>query len=103
MKRFLKELMITILLCIALVLILAVIFYDYIPINKTIPQSIEYSMPESMSEVKEELNNAVQNEESRIIVTYEIDDSVKFPLIKYTPSSVCSIELIVSSESTKIK
>ena len=75
MKNFLKELMITILLCIALVLILAVIFYDYIPINKTIPQPVEYTMPESLSEVKEELNSAVQNEEARIIVTYEIDDS----------------------------
>lgn len=75
MKRFLKELMITILLCIALVLILAVIFYDYIPINKTIPEPINYVMPESLSEVKEELNNAVQDEEDKIIVTYEIDES----------------------------
>lgn len=75
MKNFLKELMITILLCIALVLILAVIFYDYIPINKTIPQPVEYTMPASLSDVKEELNKAVQNEEERIIVTYEIDDS----------------------------
>ena len=75
MKNFLKELMITILLCIALVLILAVIFYDYIPINKTIPEPVEYTMPASLSEVKEELNKAVQNEEERIIVTYEIDDS----------------------------
>ena len=75
MKSFLKELMITILLCIALVLILAVIFYDYIPINKTIPEPVEYTMPASLSEVKEELNKAVQNEEERIIVTYEIDDS----------------------------
>lgn len=75
MKNFLKELMITILLCIALVLILAVIFYDYIPINKTIPEPVEYTMPASLSEVKEELDKAVQNEEERIIVTYEIDDS----------------------------
>lgn len=75
MKRFLKELMITILLCIALVLIFAVIFYDYIPINKTIPEPINYTMPESLSEVKEELKNAVQNEEEKIIVTYEIDES----------------------------
>ena len=75
MKNFLKELMITILLCIALVLILAVIFYDYIPINKTIPEPVEYTTPASLSEVKEELNKAVQNEEERIIVTYEIDDS----------------------------
>ena len=32
-------------------------------------------MPASLSEVKEELDKAVQNEEERIIVTYEIDDS----------------------------
>lgn len=75
MKRFLKELMITVLLCIALVLILAVIFYDYIPINKTIPEPVDYTMPESLSEVKEELKNAVQDEEEKIIVTYEIDES----------------------------
>ena len=75
MKRFLKELMITVLLCIALVLILAVIFYDYIPINKAIPEPVDYTMPESLSEVKEELKNAVQDEEDKIIVTYEIDDS----------------------------
>lgn len=75
MKRLLKELMITVLLCIALVLILAVIFYDYIPINKAIPEPVDYTMPESLSEVKEELKNAVQDEEEKIIVTYEIDDS----------------------------
>ena len=108
MKRFLKELMITILLCIALVLILAVIFYDYIPINKTIPQPVEYAMPESLSEVKEELNNTVQNEEARIIVTYEIDDSDlsgykkqgSYKEGKVDPFSISNSENGTSSNST---
>ena len=37
LKTVLKETCIMLLLCVAIVLILGVVFYDYIPANKAIP------------------------------------------------------------------
>ena len=75
MKRFLKEFMITILLCIALILIFAIVFYEYIPINKSIPEPVTYTMPSSLSEVKNELESSAENEDEKIIVTYDVEES----------------------------
>ncbi len=75
MKRFLKEFMITILLCIALILIFAIVFYEYIPINKSIPEPVNYTMPSSLSEVKNELESSADNEDEKIIVTYDVEES----------------------------
>lgn len=75
MKRFLKEFMITILLCIALILVFAIVFYEYIPINKSIPEPVTYTMPSSLSEVKNELEGSAENEDEKIIVTYDVEES----------------------------
>ena len=39
-KSVIKEILIMLLLCVAIVLILGVIFYNYIPTNKVIPNKL---------------------------------------------------------------
>ena len=52
-KSIIKEAFIMLLLCIAILLILGILFYDYIPTNKVIPEKEAYSTPNN---VKEEIN-----------------------------------------------
>jgi len=73
-KSILKEIIITLLLCVAILLVLSILFYDYNPLNKIIPNKIAYSTPE---EIKNEIE---QNEvkdvlEGGINIVYSIDGS----------------------------
>ena len=68
-KSIIKEIFIMLLLCLAIVLVLGVIFYDYIPTNKTVPNKLAtYTTPE---EVKEEIDQKVAEIENEVI-TYTI-------------------------------
>lgn len=74
-KTVIKEIFITILLCAILVLVLAVVFYDYIPINKTIPEPVKYTMPEELSDIKEELLYSIDtSDENTKIETITLDE-----------------------------
>ena len=53
-KSIIKEIIIMLLLCVAILLILGVLFYDYIPSNKVVPCKIAYSTPENIQEVVNE-------------------------------------------------
>ena len=53
-KTILKEIIIMILLCVAIIFILSVLFYDYNPINKIVPNKIAYSVPENIKNELEE-------------------------------------------------
>lgn len=67
-KTILKEGIIILLLCVAILLVLSVLFYDYNPINKVVPNKIEsYTAPNT---IKEEL------EEETIKNSLEIEDRV---------------------------
>lgn len=73
-KSILKEIIITLLLCLAILLVLSILFYDYNPLNKIIPNQIAYSTPE---EIRNEIE---QNEvkdvlEGGINIVYSIDSS----------------------------
>ena len=72
MKSIIKETFIMILLCIAIILVLGVLFYDYIPTNKAVPNKLEaYTTPEKIeSEIKEEITEMEKAE-----VSYEITSS----------------------------
>ena len=70
-KSVLKEIFIILLLSIAILLILGILFYDYIPINSYIPEREAYTTPNN---VLEELNEAI-TETEKIEVTYEVTDS----------------------------
>ena len=69
-KSVIKEIIIMLLLCIAIVLILGVIFYNYIPTNKAIPNKLTaYVTPENVkTEIEEKISESEKEE-----VTYQID------------------------------
>lgn len=71
-KTIIKEICIALLLLIAIALILGILFYDYIPNNKTVPIKVQaYEMPE---EIQTELSEAIP-EGQNIITTLYIDDT----------------------------
>lgn len=71
-KSIFKEICIMILLCVAIVLVLGVIFYDSIPSNKVVPNKLSaYATPEN---VVTEINETI-TEMNKVEVTYEIKGS----------------------------
>ena len=70
-KVIIKEIGILLLLTIAIILVLAIVFYDYIPNNKTVPIQMEaYDIPE---DIKIELQKST--EEENIVKTFYIDNA----------------------------
>ena len=70
-KSVLKEIFIILLLSIAILLILGILFYEYIPINRVIPEKEAYV---TLNEVQEEITEEI-TESEKIEVTYEVTDS----------------------------
>lgn len=71
-KTIIKEIGIVLLLLLAVTLLLAIVFYDYIPNNKTVPVKIQaYDVPE---DIKEELSEAGLNEQN-VVKTFYIDST----------------------------
>ncbi len=67
-KSIIKEIIIILLLILAVILALGVLFYDYIPNNKTVPSVSVYK---TSSTVKNELDEKITETEN-VLVTYEI-------------------------------
>lgn len=60
MKTIFKEIVIVLLLILAIVLVLGVFFYNYIPMNKVVPKIEKYEVPNN---IKEELEESVEEQE----------------------------------------
>ena len=71
-KKVIKEIMIMLLLCLAIILILGVLLYEYVPSNKIIPDEVSYITPET---VKEELSKSEDVENDEVILTYSVDST----------------------------
>lgn len=69
-KKIFKELIISLLLCLAIILLLGILLYEYVPMTTTIPNPVSYTAPEN---VKQELANSQGVSEDEIIMTYEVD------------------------------
>lgn len=69
-KSILKELIIVLLLCLAIILVLGILLYEYVPITKTIPNQVAYTTPE---DVKQELLALDEIDESQVVMTYEVN------------------------------
>lgn len=67
-KSIIKEIIIILLLLLAVILALGVLFYDYIPNNKTVPSVSTYRMSDS---VEKELAEQITEDET-VLITYEI-------------------------------
>ena len=70
-KSIAKEIIIGLLLCLAILLVLAVLMYSYIPNNKVIPEPVSYKAPEEVKNVLEE----AAMDTSQVILTYEVNSS----------------------------
>ena len=68
--KILKEVGIALLLCLAIILLLGVVLYEFIPNNKVLPEKVAYVTPEN---VKEEINKSEGVDESSVVLTYQID------------------------------
>lgn len=71
-KNIIKEIIIILLLCLAIILVLGVLLYEYVPSAKVIPEKVSYTTPEN---VKEELKQVSDIDESQVIMTYSVDSS----------------------------
>ena len=71
-KSILKEIIIVLLLCAIILFVLGILFYDYNPINKVVPNKVAYSVPEN---IKNELEENVQNTLSVENKVYTIEGS----------------------------
>lgn len=71
-KNIVKEIIIILLLCLAIILILGILLYEYAPMSKTVPNPVSYTTPE---EVQQELSSSSDVDNSQIIMTYEVDST----------------------------
>ncbi len=69
-KSIIKEIIIMLLICLAIILVLGILLYEYVPASKTMPNEVSYTTP---SDVKEELLSSADVDDSQIIVTYEVN------------------------------
>lgn len=71
-KSIIKELIIVLLLCLAIIIILGILLYEYVPMVKTLPNQVSYTTPQ---EAKEELAEASEVDESQVVMTYEVNSA----------------------------
>lgn len=72
-KTIFKEVLIILLVCVAIVLLMAVIFYNYIPTNKVIPAKVTaYQLPQNVEEIINETTIDSYNSSS---INYTIDNA----------------------------
>lgn len=73
MKTVFKEIIIILLLVLAILLVLGVFLYDYIPMNKVVPKIEQYETPDN---IKEELEESIQDEQNAMApIVYEINNN----------------------------
>ena len=71
-KNIIKEIIIILLLTLAIILVLGVLLYEYVPMNKIIPEKVSYTTPE---QVKTELDADVSKSDEELYIDYHIDST----------------------------
>ena len=71
-KSIIKEIIIILLLALAIIIVLGLLLYDYVPMSKIVPEPVSYTTPEN---VKAELIESGEVDESKVILTYEVDST----------------------------
>lgn len=71
-KNIFKEIIIILLLCLAIILILGVLLYEYVPFNKEIPEKVSYVTPQNVKEVLQTVDGV---EEDKVVRTYELEET----------------------------
>lgn len=73
-KTVFKEIIIILLLCLAILLVLSVLFYDYNPISKVVPNKIAYTAPKEIKNELEEENTIEEITVENKVYTIEGSD-----------------------------
>lgn len=68
-KSIIKETIIMLLVCLAILLVLCILLYDFIPSNKILPAEVSYQASE---EIQKELDSAVSGETTKVVLSYEV-------------------------------
>lgn len=71
-KSIAKEIIIILLLCLAIIIVLGLLLYEYVPMSKVIPEPVSYRTPE---DIEEEIAQNSDIDESEVIMTYEVNSS----------------------------
>ena len=72
-KAIIKETCIMILLCVCVILLFGIVFYDYIPVSKVVPNKVAYEVPD---DIQEELQIDVEKEQiTTQTITYSLSGS----------------------------
>lgn len=69
MKNIIKEVFIMTLILIVLILAFGILFYDYVPTGKVIPNNVEYKLPDEIAKELEEFN---VEENAPLNIVYEV-------------------------------
>ena len=72
MAKIIKEIIIMLLVCLAGMLLFAVILYEYIPNRKVVPEVTLYSAPET---IKEMMADDIDKRNEQIIKTFQVTSS----------------------------
>ena len=67
-----KEIILSLVSCLVVLIALSIGFYRFIPNNKVIPETVSYQASE---EIKNELNSEVETNSESIVKTYEITNN----------------------------
>ncbi len=68
-KGILKEIIIILLIALAIILLLGILLYDYVPMKKVVPTTESYVATE---EVKQALEEKAETENDKVVLTYEV-------------------------------
>lgn len=75
-KTITKEIVIILLLVLAILLVLGIFLYDYMPMNKVVPKIEQYETPQNVKQIQEEedKNSGKENQETSIVYEITSDD-----------------------------
>ena len=99
-KDIIKAIIIILLLTLAIILILGVLLYEFVPTNKIIPEKVSYTTAET---VREDLQAAENAGDDNIVVTYQINatDLSNYKKInEYVPGKKNPFESVEKNETT---
>ena len=68
-KNILKEIIIILLLILAIILLLGVLLYDYVPMNKVVPEAVTYTANEDTQKALEEKS---AEDDDTVVLSYEV-------------------------------
>ena len=72
-KSVIKEIIIALLLCLAIILVLGILLYEYIPITKSVPDEVKYTVSSDVEQQKTEIRSLEADDEYSSGSTDSID------------------------------